>query len=364
MPDGYREVQHDPARRRGLWSFALLFVIGFSLAGGLSVALRGGNRPPPAADPGTAAVDGQPDTAAADVPADTAEQTVTVAAKPDPAGAAARFRRGFEHFRRERFGQAFREFTKAIELDPTAPEPHVGMGKAYEALDYFQRAEQAYRKAIELDPKYHGARVALAKLLCDFGKNRESLDLLTDAQKTNQRDPLVWAEIAVNEIRLGNPQVAIPLLQKYNRHDPNQDWGHVHLGRAYAGLKDHKAAEEAYRRGLAIDPNSELGNKWLADLLRDTGRGRQAEPFFKRFREMRQLQTEERQLEQAVARRPGNLKARVALLVKLAEARQRLGQSRQALVPLRNALELMPGEPQLQRLYAEQLRRAGVRPPR
>ncbi len=361
-------------------NFALFFGIGLLLAGGASLALRSANRAPRAADETATAA--EKDTAAplAGGPSDVGGATVLAgdslpAADPDPdvpdepvpapasvrkptsSEAAARFRIGYEHYRKEQFSEAFREFTEAIELDPTAPEPHVGMAKAYESLNYAQRAVEAYREAIELDPAYHGARVALARLLCDFGKNEESLALLRDAEKTDQRDPLVWAEIAVNEIRLGKPEEAIDLLQKYNRENPGQEWGFVHLGRAYADVKNFEAAEEAYRRGLGIDPNSELGNKWLAELLRDTGRRQQAEPLFEKFRRLRQLGTKERELQQAAAGLPDDVNQRVALLVKLAEIRQRLGRHREALISLRGALELMPGDPRLQNLYTEQSRR-------
>ncbi len=355
-----RKPRKDTRPLRLAVSCFLFFAVGFSLAAGVSLALHTtGRRHTEPVSPEIPARQSKPLRSEQITPRRPERATT-----PDPqakADAQVCFQKGRQHLQMERLADAFKEFSKASQLDPTAPDPYVGLAKVYEALDYDERAMEACRKAVEIDPKYHGARVALARLLSDFGKNEESLALLTDADKTNPNDPLVWAEMAVNRIRLGTPEKAIPLLERYNQARGKQAWGHAHLGRAHADAGELEAAEAAYRQALAIDPNMELGNLWLGQLLVVTGRKEQAAPRFKAFQRLRNLQTRQRKLEQAVARKPESTKAHVDVLVRLAHVRQLLGRPREAVTPLQKALQLEPDDPRLRKLYEDQLRRANVR---
>ncbi len=362
------EQRRKSARRSRVWDFVLFFGVGFSLAAGASLALHAAgstDRASVSSNGSELLTDLKPDVQTD--PAENAQESVSPRALSAPnaetlQAAEETFQRGHDYFKAERFGDAHREFTAAALLNPTDPRPHVGLAKVCQAMDYSLRAEQAYRKAIEIDPGFHPGRLELAKLLCDFGKNWEALELLRDESRTHQQDPLVWAEIALNEIRLGRPTRAIPLLKKYTKAHNRDDWGYVHLGRAYADAELLQQAQQAYRLGLEINPNSEKGNLWLAQLLLATDRKEQAEPRLAKFHKLRTLNTQEWELEQAVARRPENVQTHVRLLVRLSYTRQQLGKPRQALTPLKTALELAPSDVRLQKLYRNQLRRAGVRP--
>ncbi len=274
------------------------------------------------------------------------------------------FQRGYAYLRAERLGEAFKAFAAAAKLNPKDPRPHFGMAQALEELDYVDRAEQAYREALAINPGYHPATIELAQILCDHGKNEESLKLLNKAFRENPEDPQVWAEMAVNEIRLGNPDKAVALLEKYNKAMGKNSWGYEHLGRALADSGKLEAAEKAYREALAMNPYAELGHLWLGHLLVATGRKDEAPPIFKRFHELRRLQTQGRELEQAVARRPEDVRTHVLLLVRLAHVRHLLGERREALIPLQRALELTPEDPKLRKLYENQRLRAGLKPER
>ena len=164
----------------------------------------------------------------------------------------------------------------------------------------------------------------------------------------------------VNEIRLGNPEKALALLENYNAAVGKQAWGSEHVGRAYDDMGDLEAAEKAYREAIALNPHAELGHLWLGQLLVKTGRREEAKPLFERFRRLRSLQTQERELEQSVARRPKNVRRHVMLLVNLARVRHLLGREKDALRPPERALELTPDDARLQQLYEGQLERANA----
>ncbi len=274
------------------------------------------------------------------------------------------FQEGYKQLMQERLAAAYRAFEKAAELAPIDARPHIGLARVLEALDYHYRAEEQYKTAIELEPDTpfaNDARVYLSRILCDFGKNKESLEVLRAARKRNPDDPRIWAEMAANEIRLGNPVKAILLLQDYIREKGDQAWGLIHLGRAYADTGELEKAETAYRKGLSSDPYNELGLLWLGQLLVKQGKRGEAERHLKRFRTLRKLQTEERELEQHIARRPDNRRVLVMLYVRLAHVRELQGKTGRSLIPLEKAFELAPDDERLHQLYQRQKAKAGRR---
>ncbi|MBN1421309.1 MAG: tetratricopeptide repeat protein [Planctomycetes bacterium] len=331
-------------------SFLAFFTLGILLAAGASGilhAFRSGPaeappRPRPAAAPAPAAGKGT-----AGVNRERAEEV---------------FQRGYAHLSNERYGEAVRDFEEAARLDPTDPRPHVGLAKIHQALDYDERAEQAYRKAIALDPTFDDAKVFLAQILCDFGRNEEALGLLEEVARRAREDSIVWAEIAVNQMRLGYPEKAIPLLERYDRAAGRQAWGPMNLGRALADVGRIDEAEKAYREALAIDPKISLAYLWLGQLLMAKGRREEAEPLLRTYRELRTLHTEEHQLNLAVSRGSEDPRVFVNVLVRLAQVRHLLGKEREAVIPLRWALEYAPGDAKLRKLFEDQARRAGISP--
>lgn len=80
-------------------------------------------------------------------------------------------------------------------------------------------------------------------------------------------------DLAISELKLALMSATVPLAVL-----------HVNLGAAYLGKKLYAEAEAALRRGLAIDPRSQNGHFFLAGVLRETGRAREALAQFERAR--------------------------------------------------------------------------------
>lgn len=263
------------------------------------------------------------------------------------------FQRGTKSLAAERHAEAFQEFTRAAQLDPTDPRPHYGLAKVYQSLFLTEQAEQAYRKALQIDPDYYPAKLALATILYDFSKHEEALAVLKNAEKQNPTDPFLWAEIALNQLRLGNHAAAIHLLEKYNAASGNQAWGRTHLARALAEAGQAEAAERTYRESLAINPKMAITHFWLGQLLFALGRKAEADPEFKAYQDLRGLENQEHSLKMGLLRDPTN----AGYLVNLARVRYLLGKPREALSALEKARELAPGDPRIQNMR-EELRRA------
>ena len=260
--------------------------------------------------------------------------------------------RGYEYLSAEGYSEAFDEFYKASRINPSDPRPHMGLGEVCRGLDYDERAERHYRRAIELDPGSVPAKVSLSMILCDFGRNREAIDLLKEVEKVQPDDPFLWAEFAINAMRLGNPREAIPLLEKYNEKEGRQAWGYENLGRAYVESGEPEKAEKALRGAIEINPRTALAHLWLGQLLITLGRRAEADEVLKTFLELRDLQTEVKMLVGQLNRKPDD----VMTLVRLAHVRTLLGQYEQALGPLERAMKLAPSDDRLPKLY-EQVKR-------
>jgi Tfp pilus assembly protein PilF len=323
-------------------SFALCFVAGLILAAIVAHTLDAGQRP-------AAPTAVEKPAAAAPV------------ARRDPEAADAAFQEGYRQLQAENLDEAYRAFTTAAALDPRDPRPHMGLAKVLEKLNYRERAEDAYRAAIAINPAYSEAKIQLARVLCDFGKHAESIAFLKSALADDPGNDLAVAELAVNELKQGNAAAAIPLLERYLARTGPSAWTLENLGRARADTGDPHAAEESFRRALALDPHSELANLWLGQLLVASNRREEAEPYLRRFRELSACQFEAREVEQAIARRPDNVATLIGLLAHLAELRARQGRHEEALGRLRKALTLTPGDPRLRQLYDDETRRAAAK---
>ncbi len=309
-----------------VWTLAAWFVAGFIAAGAFAYASRAGGGD---------------------------------AARGRRAPTAAELKAFAEHMERasaewiaERHAEAFQELTKAAELNPADSAAHHGLGEVYEKLAMRQAAEICYRRAVGADPGYWPATESLIKVLYDLGEHEKALAAVTTAEARRPNEPYLWAEKALNWIRLGKASDAVPLLLRYNAAKGRQAWGYTQLARAQEEAGQVEAAERTYREAISIDPFFSTAHFWLGQLLIARGSKADAEKSLETYRKLRDLQTQEERLAIALLGKRDNVNA----LVLLARTRFQLGKRQEALSTLRKALDLAPGDEKLQNLY-ESVRR-------
>ncbi len=74
-----------------------------------------------------------------------------------------------------RYDEAERLFRSALEQDPLSSAGYRAFARVYRSMDRLKEAEQAIRKGIELSPLHVGARLMLAIVLSEQGRNEEAL---------------------------------------------------------------------------------------------------------------------------------------------------------------------------------------------
>jgi Flp pilus assembly protein TadD len=264
--------------------------------------------------------------------------------------------RALSHLSSERYGDAFKELERGISVNPRDPRLHHLLGDTYAKLDRAQLAEQNYRKALEVSPEYQPAKVKLAQILCDLGKNEESVKQWKEIEAEDPGNPVLLLGLARDYLRLARPADAIAALEKYNQVKPRQVFGYAYLGRAHAEAGRAAEAEQAYRQAISIQPKEAMPHLWLGQLLMAGGRKAEAEKELAIFHELRAVVDEIRVLERDLLRRPDEFMT----LMKLARARHMLGRNREALIPLKKALDQRPDEPALQKLYKDVSGLAGL----
>ncbi|MBI2943332.1 MAG: tetratricopeptide repeat protein [Candidatus Wallbacteria bacterium] len=71
---------------------------------------------------------------------------------------------GLAYYYQGKDSQAYEEFVKALELDPSQAAPHFNLGRLFERQAKFREALEQYRQALELDPAMEEALRAVERL--------------------------------------------------------------------------------------------------------------------------------------------------------------------------------------------------------
>jgi tetratricopeptide (TPR) repeat protein len=133
--------------------------------------------------------------------------------------------------------RAVEDFSRAIELEPTADD-YLGRARAFRALNQPDRALRDYDKVLKLNPTQYDNYLERATLLMEAQNFQSALSDLDNAADGNSTVTNGWAF-----------------------------WDS--RGRAYAGLKDYSHAVQCLDRAIQLNPAG--ANSGLADLYRNRG---------------------------------------------------------------------------------------------
>jgi tetratricopeptide (TPR) repeat protein len=249
------------------------------------------------------------------------------------------FRSGYQNFQSERYSQAVSDFERATKVAPHLAEGHYYLGESYSKLFLSSKAEEEYRQAVALMSDFRPAQEKLAEALHGRGAYQEAIELLARMDKASPDDPYIQGELAINYLALGQPEKAIPLLEKYIAARPTDAWGDAQLGHAQelAGRTDD--AERLYRKAIKQDRHLAIAHHWLGLLLARSDRESEAKQSLAEYDRLRTLQTNEQKLSMALLGNPSDVRA----LVELADTRYQLGKTKLARQTLERAEATAPG---------------------
>ncbi|MBU1105211.1 MAG: tetratricopeptide repeat protein [Candidatus Riflebacteria bacterium] len=71
---------------------------------------------------------------------------------------------GLNHFYKNRYLEAYREFKAALDIDPRYPEAHYNLGRVYKAQGFIKEAIVQFQIAVQINPDYQAARRELQSM--------------------------------------------------------------------------------------------------------------------------------------------------------------------------------------------------------
>ncbi len=178
-----------------------------------------------------------------------AEEHIRKALSEEPENFRAHMMLALVFLRTSRHDEAIPMAERAIALDPTSDWPHRFLSHAHADRPRSDRKKSltCALKAVELEPDVSANHMALSEAYRRFGRKH--------------RDAAVTSA-----------QHAVAL-------DPEDSDSHLTLGNAYRSAKQSPSAEQAYRKALEVDPESQLARANLAALLTASGRATEALPL-------------------------------------------------------------------------------------
>jgi tetratricopeptide (TPR) repeat protein len=209
---------------------------------------------------------------------------------------------------------------------PPSPQALYGLGRTQTG----EEAVATLRRARDLYPRYGAARFALAGALRKLGRAEEAEQALVDYERDKLvAPPLDDPDMAVVEQlevsatgllrraasleRSGQLAEALRLHEQAATADPKLAQVWVNLVSLQARLKNYGAAEEAYRKAVAIEPNRAEAHYNYGVLCMETGRVAEARKMFEKTAALDPANPEARHSLGVIAQESGDL-ARAAKL--------------------------------------------------
>ena len=161
-----------------------------------------------------------------------------------------------ELYQQQKFDEALAKCTKASGLNSNDYRPYALAGYVYTAQMKYRSASEAFANAIRLQPE--NKRLYVLKASVD-SRRRATDEALAACRKALAIDP-VYAEAyaTIGEALRWDEKrraEAIDAYQTAIKIDPGLLSSYEALGELFDVARDQKGAEDAYRRGLAADPN-------------------------------------------------------------------------------------------------------------
>ena len=229
----------------------------------------------------------------------------------------------------EQFNPAVEAFRQMAELDPdSAPRAAAEVVETYRAAKDFVKAEAEAAAAAKKFPTDRVVISVHASLLADMGKTEQAVAetrKLLDG-KNDRETYLSLAQIYDKAKNYGEMAKALDAAEKLSTTSDDKESVIFLRGSMYERMKNYTAAEEEFRKVLAINPDNGSALNYLGYMLADRN---------VRLEEARAM------IDKAVAREPNN----GAYLDSQGWVLYRLNRLPEAEEKLRQALELMSRDP-------------------
>jgi len=188
-----------------------------------------------------------------------------------------------------------------LSREPDHPWPWLWRGFIFERLAHLDKAVLDYQHAVELAPEDRETRLALAGLLSRQRKSTEAADHFEYLLERFPEDEETLLGLAACRIELGNPDQAVPLLERVRTDKP------VALflrGKLALQRHDFADAERWLRQAVLSAPDSSTALYLLVQCLQAQARDAEAGQLTQRLEQLRHDLHRLDELTLSIARQP------------------------------------------------------------
>lgn len=177
----------------------------------------------------------------------------------------------------ERYNDAVRAWHKALVVRPESVEANVGMASAFLGLGQPQTALSFAERAVRNDPQSGPARLELARTYERIGRTDEAIRAYEIALELNEPDDQILTGLVKLFCAAKRYAEAANASEELIKIAPSPN-AYERLGWARFRLGEYEKSMEAYRKGVALDPNhwpslngvgTNAMNKWLTSGKKD-----------------------------------------------------------------------------------------------
>lgn len=194
---------------------------------------------------------------------------------------------GNTSFRRQEYTSAIDYYSRELAILPDA-RPWRGIGKAYVELGKTDSARYAFEQAIEMDSSYAQAHFGLALLLEDIGDMEGALRSSLNALNNHPESLEFRFSVGAALVKLGRPEEALDYLQAVTEKWPWHQGAHYNLAQALVRLGRVEEAEAVQQRtedlrilqaqvsnqenAVRVQPENAFAHAGLGSILRKAAR--------------------------------------------------------------------------------------------
>jgi tetratricopeptide (TPR) repeat protein len=175
-------------------------------------------------------------------------------------------------YQRDAFAAAVEEYRGAMSSSLDFASSGFNLGNLEVSLGDPAGAERYYRLALAVDDLFFPAKLNLAVLLSQLGRNDEAGTVLEEVVHQYPDNADAASMLGLLRAEQGRPEEAVDLLRRAAAGMPREARVHYNLGLLLAGLGRDAEAEAALQRALELEPHGLDGLHALADFYLRRGR--------------------------------------------------------------------------------------------
>ena len=175
-----------------------------------------------------------------------------------------------QHYGRGQAREAHSLCLQALRADPRAADAYALLGRIAADQRVFDQAIDLLQRALAIDPRQAPWGADLARSLIGLNREGPALIAAKQALALGPADALTFDTLGVVFSRVGHQAEAAVCFRAAHQLTPTHPGYLLNLGWAEQYLGDFAAAEQAWRRCIALDPDNERAISALVQMVTQT----------------------------------------------------------------------------------------------